>query len=394
MDATSKRLPLLLGFLAAVGPLSTDMYLPAFPAMEQSYGADPGAAQVTLASWFVGLAFGQLTQGSLTDRFGRRAPLLVGLVVYTLASVGCALAPNLTILTGLRFVAAFGGSASMVIPRAVIRDLADGHAAARLMSQLMLVMGAAPILAPGLGGAMLLVASWRLIFWFAAAHGLISILLVRRFLPETLPRARRMHLGIVGLLSRYVVVVRDRVFLVYALTGSFVMFGLFAYLSGSSPVYIGLYRLSAAESGALVGFCATGFIMGSQLAPRLLPRLGLGRVLRLASRAFLFGTVVMCGFAFAGGFGVWSVVLPAIFCTTCMGVVLPNASVGALSRHAGNAGSASAVMGMLQFLLAAISGSLVGLLTDGTARPMAALMLVGAACATLADRFRAKDPIR
>ena len=376
---------MLLGFITAVGPLSTDMYLPAFPAIEASYGAVAGTAQITLASWFAGLAVGQITQGTLSDRFGRRGPLIIGLLVYTLASVGCALAPSLAVLTIMRAVAAFFGSASMVLPRAVVRDLADGHDAARLMSQLMLVMGAAPILAPGIGGSVLLIASWHAIFWFAAVHGLVSLVLVWRLLPETLPRERRIRLGLANLLSRYGAILRDRSFFMHACIGSFAMFGLFSYLGGSSPVYIGLYGLSAAACGGLVGLCAAGFIFGSQLAPRLLSWYGSGRVLRWGVRAFLLATLVLSGFAFAGGFGLWSVVVPVMVCTTSMGIVLPNATVGALTRQAANAGSASALMGTLQFLLAAISGSLVGLLTDGTARPMAALMVLGAACATLAD---------
>src|SRR6195952_2751645 len=164
-------LPVLLGFLTAVGPLSTDMYLPAFPAIEASLGGQPGMAQITLATWFAGLAVGQITQGSLSDRYGRRGPLIFGTLVYSLANAGCALAPDIWTLSILRFIAAFGGSASMVIPRAIVRDLADGHAAARLMSRLMLVMGAAPILAPTLGGLVLGFASWHAIFWLTFAYG-------------------------------------------------------------------------------------------------------------------------------------------------------------------------------------------------------------------------------
>jgi DHA1 family bicyclomycin/chloramphenicol resistance-like MFS transporter len=171
-------LPILLGFLTAVGPVSTDMYLPAFPAIEASLGAGDGSAQLTLATWFVGLAFGQLTQGSLADRFGRRRPLLVATAFYTLASAGCALSPNLATLSAMRFLAGFSGSASMVIPRAIVRDLADGHEAARLMSRLILVMGAAPILAPTLGGLVLGFGSWRTIFWIATAYGAICTVLV------------------------------------------------------------------------------------------------------------------------------------------------------------------------------------------------------------------------
>ncbi len=385
MRATSPRLPLLLGFLTAAGPLSTDMYLPAFPAIEAAFGVPQGSAQITLATWFAGLAVGQITQGTLADRFGRRGPLMCGLVVYTLASAGCALAPSLGVLMACRAVAAFGGSASMVLPRAVVRDLAEGHAAAKLMSQLMLVMGAAPILAPGLGGAMLGFANWHAIFWFAAAHGLVSLLLVWRLLPETLPRERRVRLGLGGLLVRYGRILRERTFVVNASIGSFAMFGLFAYISGSPPVYIGRYGLSAAACGLLVGLCSGGFIAGSQLNPRLIARYGMGRSLRWAVRGFLVAALALTVLSFAGGLGLWSVVGPIMLATTSMGLVLPSATVGALSRQAANAGSASAVMGTLQFILAAIAGSAVGALTDGTARPMAALMLVGALCATYAD---------
>ncbi len=361
------------------------MYLPAFPAIEAGFGVAQGSAQITLATWFAGLAVGQITQGTLADRFGRRGPLMCGLVVYTLASAGCALAPSLTALTVFRAIAAFGGSASMVMPRAVVRDLAEGQAASKLMSQLMLVMGAAPILAPGLGGAMLGVASWHAIFWFATAHGLISLLLVWRLLPETLPRERRVRLGLGGLAIRYGRILRERTFLVNAGIGSAAMFGLFAYISGSPPVYIGRYGLSAPLCGALVGLCSAGFIAGTQISPRLITRIGMATTLRWAIRAFLAASLLLTVLAFAGGLGLWSVVGPIMLATTSVGMVLPNATVAALSRQASNAGSASAVMGTMQFILAAVAGSAVGALTDGTARPMAALMLTGAVFATYAD---------
>ena len=388
MQATSHRLPLLLGFLTAVGPLSTDMYLPAFPAIEASFGEPAGTAQITLASWFAGLAVGQITQGTLADRLGRRAPLLVGLALYTLASAGCAMAPNLLWLTLLRAVAAFAGSASMVLPRAIVRDLADGHAAARLMSQLMLVMGVAPILAPTLGGLMLGFASWHLIFWFAAAHGAVALLLVWRMLPETLPPRFRVRLGLGGLLARYGSIARESTFFLNASIGGCAMFSMFAYLGGSPPVYIQYFGVSPTMFGVLFGSCAGGFILGTQLNPRLLRRVGPFRVLRIAVRMGFVANLILAGFAFMGGFGLFSVFLPILLMMCSMGFVLPNTTVGALSRHSAHAGSASALMGTIQFLLAAVSGSVVGLLTDGTARPMAALMMVGSVCAVLADSRR------
>ena len=388
MQATSRWLAPLLGFLTAVGPLSTDMYLPAFPAIEASYGAPEGTAQITLASWFAGLAVGQIAQGTMADRLGRRGPLMLGLALYTLASAGCALAPSLWTLTMLRAIAAFGGSASMVLPRAIVRDLADGHAAARLMSQLMLVMGVAPILAPTLGGLLLGIASWQVIFWFATVHGAISLILVWRVLPETLPLSRRVRLGLAGLILRYGAILRERTFFLYMFIGSTVMFSMFAYLSGSPPVYIQLFRLSPPVFGILFGCCAAGFIFGAQFNPFLLRRYGASRVLRIAVRCYLAATIVLCFFAFVGGFGVASIFVPILLGMSTLGFIMPNTAVGALSPHANHAGSASALMGTIQFLFAAISGSLMGLLTDGTARPMAAVMLLGAILAVVADTFR------
>src|SRR3954464_6684426 len=203
-------LPLLLGFLTAIGPVSTDMYLPAFPAIEADLGTGWGGAQVTLAAWFVGLAVGQLVQGTLADRLGRRRPLVLGTALYTLASIGCALASDMVTLSAWRCAAAFGGAASAVIPRAMVRDLADGLEAARLMSRLMLVMGAAPILAPTLGGLLLGAGGWRAIFWASAAYGLTSCLLAASLLPETLPPVRRVRRAPAALLGDFPRIARER----------------------------------------------------------------------------------------------------------------------------------------------------------------------------------------
>ena len=383
-------LPTLLGALTAVGPLSTDMYLPAFPAIEAALGGRAGAAQVTLAAWFAGLAVGQLTQGSLADRYGRRLPLILGTAVYTLANAGCALAPDLVTFSVLRFVAAFGGSASMVIPRAIVRDLADGHAAARLMARLMLVMGVAPILAPTLGGALLGVASWHAIFWCTAAYGAICCVLVWRVLPETLAAHRRISLGAMALVARYGAVARDRVFLCYALMGGFGMFGMFAYIGGSPPVLIQRFGFSPAQYGMLFGSSAAAFVVASQVNPVLLPRLGAARLLRGAVSIYLAAAIAMFACAVLDVGGVYGVVLPVVAMMGCMGFLMPNATVGALSRHAAQAGSASALMGTMQFCLAALSGLLVGALGDGTARAMAGLLLLGAVGAVAADRLRPK----
>lgn len=381
-------LPALLGFLTAVGPVSTDMYLPAFPAIEASLGGRPGAAQVTLATWFLGLAVGQMTQGTLADRLGRRTPLLAGTALYTLASAGCALAPDLFTLALMRALAAFGGSASMVIPRAVVRDLADGHEAARLMSRLFLVMGAAPILAPTLGGFVLRFAGWHAIFWIAAIYGVVCCALVWRFLPETLPVTRRTRVGVGGLINRFATILRERGFVSHTLMLGCTGFAMFAYLGGSPDAFIVRFGLAPSRFGILFGVCAAGFIGASQLNPRLITWLGAGRVMRAAVRVALAASLGLVGFAAADAGPWWALAALVWVCMACMGFSNPNAMVGALSRHAAHAGSASALMGTLQYLLAAMSGLLVGLAADHTARPMAALIFLGSLGAAAADLFR------
>jgi DHA1 family bicyclomycin/chloramphenicol resistance-like MFS transporter len=384
-------LPALLGILTAVGPVSTDMYLPAFPDIEASLGGAPGTAQITLAAWFAGLAVGQLTQGTLSDRFGRRTPLIVGTAIYTLASAGCALSPDLVTLSGFRLIAAFGGSASMVIPRAIVRDLADGHAAARLMSKLMLVMGAAPILAPTLGGVVLGFASWHAIFWIATAYGAACCAVVWQVLPDTLPPSRRVRLSLNGLALRYLGILRERSFITHALLGGCAMFGMFAFLGGSPDVFIDLYHLSPPQYGALFGCSAFGYIGASQISPLLLRRFGAGRLMRFGVRAFLCATAALTVAAYLRPANWLWIALPICCSSASQGFLMPNATVGALSRQGGNAGSASALMGTLQFCLGAASGVLVGAASDGTARPMATLMVIGAIAATVADLCRPRE---
>jgi len=381
-------LTLLLGVLTAVGPVSTDMYLPAFPALEASLGVPAGSAQITLAAWFAGLAVGQITQGSLSDRFGRRWPLIFGTALYTVASAGCALAPGLLSFSVCRVLAALGGSASMVIPRAVVRDLTDGHEAARLFSRLMLINGAVPILAPSLGGAVLAFASWRVIFWAAAVYGVACTVMVCLWMPDTLPENRRIKLGLGGIVSRYAAIARERGFVTHALVGGLGLAGLFAYLAGSPAAFIREYQVSPSHFGMFFGMNAAGFIGAAQLNARVLPALGMGRVLSAAVRAFLCAAVALTVDAFTHFGGLWGIMAPLFVCMASLGFVLPTATVGALSRHAAHAASASALLGTWQFVLGAVTGTLVGLLADGTARPMALVMLLCAVAAAIADTWR------
>jgi DHA1 family bicyclomycin/chloramphenicol resistance-like MFS transporter len=391
IDAPSKYPtwpPSLLGLFIAVGPAATDMYLPAFPAVEASFGTAPGTAQITLATWFAGLAVGQLTQGTLSDRFGRRIPLLVGFVVFMISTLGCALAPSLAVLAILRFVAAFGASAGMVIARAVVRDLAEGQAAAIMMSRLILVMGVAPVLAPTIGGAILAFAHWRVIFWLLTIYSFACIILAWKALPETLPEDQRTRLSLAGQASRYMMILREKTFLTHATMGGCSSFCMFAYLSGCSPVFEDGFGLNPSQFALIFGLCAVSLVGCSQLNARLLPRFGLHRMLTAVAWVSFTGTIVLVVLAFSGVHVLWAIVAPLVLVIGCQGFNNANATAGALTRHAGHAGSASALMGTFQFGLGASSGVLVGFLTDGTPRGMAAMMACGMLGAVIADRFR------
>jgi DHA1 family bicyclomycin/chloramphenicol resistance-like MFS transporter len=381
-------LPLLLGFLTAVGPATTDMYLPAFPAIEASFRAPPGSAQLTLAAWFAGLAIGQFSQGTLSDRFGRKRPLIAATSLYTFACLGCALSPSIQWLAAFRVLAAIGASAGMVIPRAVVRDLADGHAAAVLMSRLALVMGAAPILAPTIGSAVLAFANWRGIFWILTAYGVACWILVFLLLPDTLPPERRIRLRLGEQLARYRSIIVERGFLTHATMGGFATFAFFGYLGGSSPVFIQGFGLSPAQYAAIFGANSFGLICCAQLNPHLLHRFGHFLVLRGVACVHLCATAALTLIAFAGWHILPLVIAPIFVAISCMGMLNPNTIVGALTRHQHHAGSASSVMGTGQYLLGAVSGLLVGLATDGTPRGMAALMLAGSIGMVIADRWR------
>ncbi|HQT64971.1 MAG TPA: multidrug effflux MFS transporter [Acidocella sp.] len=380
--AVTKKLPLLLGFLIAVGPLSTDMYLPAFPQIAADFQSH-AAPQISLAAYFAGLAVGQMTQGALSDRVGRRGPLLVGMIIYTLASIGCALCWNVSSLAVFRFLAALGCSAGVVIPRAMVRDLADGPAAAKLFSKLILVMGVAPIVAPMLGAVIVSVAHWRLIFVAAALYGVAAIWLVWRHLPDTLPVARRTRIGLVPVLVRYVNISRERAFITHAFVAAFASGALFAYLSATPQIFIGGFGWNTLQYAALFGLNATAYIGYNQLNPALVNRFGISKVLVFAVIALLLACLILVALALHP-MGPFSVIVALLMSEIGFGLITPCAMVGALSRHQAHAGSASALMGTMQYSSGALAGLAMGLLGSNTVGPMATAMLVCALAAAAA----------
>jgi DHA1 family bicyclomycin/chloramphenicol resistance-like MFS transporter len=382
----TSRTPFLLGVIIAVGPVSTDMYLPAFPALAHDLH-DLAAPQYSLGAYFAGLALGQMTQGTLADRLGRRGPLLVGLALYTLATLGCLLSWNTESLVVFRFLTALGASAGVVIPRAMVRDLADGPEAARLFSKLMLVMGVAPIAAPMLGAAVVEVASWRMIFALCALYGVVALALIWWCVPDTLPVERRARSGLVATLARYGAILRERGFITHAIAGAATSGCIFAYLAATPQVFEGEFGWSVAGYAALFGANSAAYIAVNQINPPLMQRVGLAKVV---GGAALVQLAAGAGMALCGVLGGGALVLAALLLLAEIGfgLLMPCTLVGALSRHQAHAGSASALMGTLQYGAGALTSLGVGVLADGTARPLGFTMLGCAALGALAAALR------
>lgn len=374
------RIILILGALSAFAPLAIDFYLPGFPAMATAFATDEKHIQLTLAVYFGGLAIGQLIYGPLADRFGRRVPLLSGVTLFTLASFACAYAPSLDWLIGARFVQALGGCAGMVISRAVVSDKCDAVGSAKVYSQLMLVTGLAPILAPLAGGVMVGLWGWQSIFLALSIFSVMAAIAVAVGLPETLP-ADKPRPPLSGSLSRYISLLSDRVYVGYALTGGISIAGMFAYIAGSPFVFIKLYGVPAEHYGWVFGSNAAGFILVAQLNARLLAKRGPAFLLSRTVWVYVAAALTLLGITALHTDALWPLLVPLFICIASLGCILPNTSACAMAGQGARAGSASALLGCIQFGVAAGAASLVGVLHDGTAMPMA---LVISLCGVLA----------
>jgi len=375
---------LILGALSAFGPLAIDFYLPAFPAMAQAFATDEQHVQTTLAAYFLGLSIGQLAYGPVADRFGRRKPLLFGVTLFTLASLACAYAPNLDTLIVARFVQALGGCAGMVLSRAIVSDKCDAVGSAKVFSQLMLVMGLAPILAPMLGGVLVNLAGWQSIFLALSLFSAAALLAVSLGLPESLP-AHIPRQPLSGALRQYVRLLSDRVFLGHAVTGGIAIAGMFAYIAGSPFIFIKLYGVPAEHFGWLFGTNAAGFILVAQVNARLLSKRGPAWLLVRAVGVYLAAGLVLLAVAASRPEHLWMLLLPLFVCISSLGCIIPNASACAMNGQGARAGSASALMGCVQFSVAAGAAALVGLLHDGSAVPMSLVIsLCGALVVSVA----------
>ncbi|HWA45468.1 MAG TPA: Bcr/CflA family multidrug efflux MFS transporter [Hypericibacter adhaerens] len=374
------ELVIILGALTAFAPLAIDMYLPSLPTLERAFAASTAEVQRTLASFFLGFALGQALYGPAADRFGRKPPLYAGLALFALASLACALAQSVEALTALRFFQAVGACSGAVIARAMVRDLFEPQETARIYSALMLVMGVAPILAPLLGGYLLLWFGWEAIFGLLTALALLSLAAVAFRLPETHDKAHIRPLALGDVLARYAGLLADRHFMGYALSGGMNAAGMFAYIAGSPFVFIELYRVAPEHYGWIFGSNAAGLILASQINGRIVHRFGADRILRFGNLLQTVAAWALVATAATGGGGLLGIAIPLFVYVGCVGIVSPNAIALAMAPQGAQAGSASALVGTLQFSIAALAATAVGAIHQTSALPMAIIIAI---CGTL-----------
>ncbi|MFI0910947.1 multidrug effflux MFS transporter [Streptomyces abikoensis] len=369
---------LVLGGLTALPPLSMDMYLPALPEVTSALGSPAATIQLTLTACLMGMALGQLIVGPMSDRWGRRRPLLVGMVVYVLATAACAVAPTTELLIGCRLAQGLAGAAGIVIARAVVRDMYDGVAMARFFSTLMLISGVAPVVAPLIGGQILRLTDWRGVFVVLTAIGVLLTLVVWRRLDETLPPARRQDGGLGQALRTMRGLLADRVFTGYMLAGGFAFAALFAYISASPFVVQDIYGASPQTFSLLFGLNSIGLVLVGQINGKVLVgRVSLDKTLAvgLAVITLAAGALLLMTSGVLGEVGLVPVSAGLFVLMSAMGLAMPNTNAQALMRSRDAAGSASALLGTSTFLLGAIASPLVGIAGEHTAVPMALVQL-------------------
>ncbi|MED0670036.1 multidrug effflux MFS transporter [Aneurinibacillus aneurinilyticus] len=373
----SRRLwmALILGALTAFGPLSIDMYLPSLPALTGDLNTSTSLVQISLTACLLGLAFGQLLVGPLSDARGRRKPLIVALIIYAISSLLCAISSSIWVLIALRVVQGVSGAAGIVISRAMVRDMYSGSELTKFFSLLMLVNGVAPILAPITGGLLLEVTSWRGVFVVLSILGAIMLLGALFGLPETLPIQRRSTGGIKGTLSTFRSLIGDRVFMGYALSQGLVLAAMFGYISGSPFVLQNIYGVSPQTFSVLFAINGLGIIIASQITGRLAGKVSETRLLVTGlGLAALGGTLLLIMILI--GAGLLAVMIPLFFVVSSVGVVTTTGFSLAMQNQERSAGSASALLGLLPFVFGAIAAPLVGLGGSHTAVPMGIVIAV------------------
>jgi DHA1 family bicyclomycin/chloramphenicol resistance-like MFS transporter len=366
--------------LSAIGPFSIDMYLPGFPAIAADLHTTVAHVALSLSSFFIGISAGQLLYGPLLDRYGRKRPLYIGLSVYLLASIGCALCTSVDALIALRLVQAIGGCAGMVASRAMVRDLFPVKENAKIFSLLMLVIGVSPIIAPTLGGYVTAAFGWHYIFIILTIMSALILAAVHFALPESRKPDLTVSLLPAPIIKGFLSVFKEPQFYTYAFTGAIAAAGLYAYISGSPHVFMELYKVTERQYGWIFAGIALGLITCSQLNIFLLRRFKSEQIIRVALFCqTLAGITLVLGTAFHL-LGLFSTIFFILIFLSCQGFVFPNSAALSMAPFSRNAGTASALMGGIQLAVGALTSGIVSVLTNSTALPMAGVM---ASCALL-----------
>jgi DHA1 family bicyclomycin/chloramphenicol resistance-like MFS transporter len=374
----------IFGFLSAIAPLSIDIYLPALPMLRQALAASEAQTLFTLSAFFIGFAGGQLVFGPLSDRFGRKPLLLVGLVVYVAASIACALATSMTTIVFWRFVQAFGGSVVPAVVQAMVRDLYDRDQSARILSLNMLVTASAPVIAPLIGGQVLLWFDWRAIFWVLVVFGVVS-LGAALALPETLAASRRNKAHPVAMLLGYFKFFRSIRYIGYVACSTFYFCCLFAFIAGSPFVYIDYFSIPPQYYGFLFGVNMLGMIASTFVNSRIVVQRGSDHLLRVACLIGAFGGLALLVTGLSGVGGILGLAMPLFVVLSLLTMVASNAISGALSVFPQSAGAAAALAGAIQFGSGALASAVVGWSADGTPRPMSAIICASVVAALLVN---------
>jgi DHA1 family bicyclomycin/chloramphenicol resistance-like MFS transporter len=367
------ELLVLLGALQAFAPLSIDMYLPAMPVMETVFHTSAAAVQVTMVTFLLGYAVGQSLYGPITDRFGRKPPLYASLLVFVAASAACALAPSIPLISAFRLLQAIGACGGAVVSRAMVRDLFPPQDLRRVFSMLVLVLGVSPVVAPLFGSYLLLWFGWKAAFVAQATLGVACMAGMHFRLPESLGHDARRPLDWDAVTSAYTRLLKDRTFLGASVVCGFSSAGTFAYITSAPFVFISLYKVSTEHFGWLFGAVAAGMVLASQINGRMSQQIPLWRVLRNANLVQLGAGLVLLATVLSGVGGLGGVFLGVFAYVSAQGFVFPNGSAIAMMRHGKIAGTASALLGTNQFLIAAVTTTFLGFL-DNPAVPMAVVI--------------------
>jgi MFS transporter, DHA1 family, multidrug resistance protein len=381
----------IIGSLSAFGPLSLDMYLPAFPEMTGDLSTSASQIQLTLTACLIGLALGQAFAGPLSDVLGRRIPLVVGLLAFATLSLLCMIAPNVETLIALRFFQGMAGAAGIVLARAVVRDLYSGPALAQFFSLVLMVNGMAPILAPVIGGQLLRFTTWHGVFLVLAIFSLVLLLAVLLWLPETLPSERRQESGIAPMVGSFRVLLSDRLFIGYGLSAGMAFGAMFAYIAGSSFVIQNIYDVSPQAYSLMFGANALGIVTMAQINARLVRKAGPRRMMTIGLIGSATGGTILLAVVLLD-VGLYGILVALFVVVSSIGFIAPNTAALAMANYPGSAGAASALIGLFQFGIGGLVAPLAGIAGDETAVPMGVMIACLGVGALVTSRILTRIP--